>query len=117
MKYRHECKFEISYSDLLVLRSRLQAVAKRDEHAANGAYEIRSLYFDDGNDTALKEKVNGINRREKFRIRYYDKDVAFIKLEKKSKINNFTQKESANISKEQVQEILVGNYDWMMDTK
>ena len=110
MKYRHECKFEINYSDLLALRARLQAVAKRDAHATNGAYEIRSLYFDDGNDTALKEKVNGVNRREKFRIRYYDKDTDFIKLEKKSKINNLTQKTSARISKEQVQAILDGNY-------
>ena len=117
MKYRHECKFEISYSDLLMLKSRLSAVAKRDVHTTNGAYEIRSLYFDNANDTALKEKLNGINRREKFRIRYYDKDTDFIKLEKKSKINHLTQKESVTLTKEQVQKILDGNYEWMIESK
>ena len=117
MKYRHECKFEISYSDLLMLKSRLSAVAKRDVHTTDGAYEIRSLYFDNANDTALKEKLNGINRREKFRIRYYDKDTDFIKLEKKSKINHLTKKESATLTKAQVQKILDGNYEWMIESK
>ena len=114
MKFRHECKFEISYSEWLALRSRLCVVMKRDPHATNGIYKIRSLYFDDVNDTALKEKVNGINQREKFRIRYYDNDTSFIKLEKKSKINNLTQKKSVSISKQQVQNILDGNYEWML---
>ena len=117
MKYRHECKFEISYSDLLMLKTRLSAVAKRDVHTTNGVYVIRSLYFDNANDVALKEKLNGINRREKFRLRYYDKDTDFIKLEKKSKINHLTQKESVNLTKEQVQDILDGKYEWMIESK
>ncbi len=117
MKYRHECKFEINYSDLLMLKSRLSVVAKSDSHATNGAYEIHSLYFDNGNDVALREKINGINHREKFRIRYYDKDLDFIKLEKKSKINNLTQKKSVRISKEQVRDILNGKYEWMIESK
>jgi len=116
MKYRHECKFEISYSDLRMLESRLAVVAKRDVHTTNGVYEIRSLYFDNIKDVALMEKVNGINRREKFRIRYYDKDTDFIKLEKKSKINQLTQKESVNLTKRQVQDILDGKYDWMIES-
>ena len=117
MKYRHECKFEISYSDLLMLKARLSAVAKKDVHTTNGVYEIRSLYFDNLNDIALMEKINGMNRREKFRIRYYDKDTNFIKLEKKSKINHLSQKKSVNLTKAQVQDILDGNYDWMIECK
>jgi len=116
MKYRHECKFEISYSDLIMLKSRLSAVAKQDVHTTNGVYEIRSLYFDNANDIALMEKLNGINRREKFRIRYYDKNTDFIKLEKKSKINHLTQKQSVNLTKNQVQDILDGNYEWMIES-
>ena len=46
IKYRHELKQEISYLDMLVLRQRLLAVMQRDLHAADGKYEIRSLYFD-----------------------------------------------------------------------
>lgn len=116
MKYRHECKFEIDYADFLTLKSRLSVVAKKDMHTTNGLYEIRSLYFDDVNDTALKEKVNGVNYREKFRIRYYDKNTDFIKLEKKSKINNLTKKESVNLTMEQAERILHGEYDWMLNS-
>ena len=117
MKYRHEWKHEISCSDRLVLRQRLQAVMKRDEHAVNGAYLIRSLYFDNASDKALREKIDGVNIREKFRIRYYNKDTSVIHLEKKSKINGLCAKESAPMTKNQVQSLLLGDYDWMLSTK
>lgn len=110
MNDRHEWKIEITYGDLLVLRRRLSAVAKRDEHTVNGKYEIRSLYFDTPTDKALREKIDGVNRREKFRIRYYNGDLSFIRLEKKSKINGLCQKENIPLSVECVQAILDG--DW-----
>ena len=65
MQFRHEVKHEISNHDMLILRQRLRAVMKPDGHAINGKYEIRSLYFDNLDDKALKEKLNGINIREK----------------------------------------------------
>ena len=46
MVFRHEWKHEINVSDMITLRHRLQAVMQPDEHAVNGKYEIRSLYFD-----------------------------------------------------------------------
>lgn len=113
MKYRHEWKHEIRYGDLLALRQRLSAVAKRDVHAAGGTYEIRSLYFDNAADRALREKINGVNRREKFRIRYYNGDTSLIKLEKKSKINGLCRKESTALTREQAQSIVDGELDWM----
>ena len=70
MKFRHEVKHSISYSDYLILRSRLRAVMKPDENSSDGIYEIRSLYFDNIYDKALKEKIDGIGIREKFRIRF-----------------------------------------------
>lgn len=85
MKPRHEWKHEITAADRLILASRLSAVARRDSHGQNGRYEIRSLYFDDPKDTALREKIDGVSRREKFRIRYYGGDASYICLEKKSK--------------------------------
>ena len=116
MKFRHEWKHEISPSDMYTIRSRLHAVAYSDKNAVNGRYKIRSLYFDDANDTALREKINGVNKREKFRIRYYNEDVSFIKLEKKSKINGLCNKVSERITAEEVQALLDGNTDWMKDT-
>ena len=45
-KYRHELKQEISYLDMFILRQRLLSVMQQDSYAADGKYEIRSLYFD-----------------------------------------------------------------------
>ncbi len=63
-KYRHEWKHEINYLDLISIRQRIRAVAKYDPHAPDGKYLIRSLYFDNQNDKALREKIDGVNRRE-----------------------------------------------------
>ena len=113
MKYRHEWKHEINYADLLTLRMRLSAVMKRDEHAIGGIYRIRSLYFDNLSDKALREKIDGVNIREKFRIRYYNGDASFIVLEKKSKINGLCAKESCRITEDEAQKIVDGNLEWM----
>ena len=80
---RHELKYIINKSDYFVLKSRLSALFQRDRHAtAHGEYRVRSLYFDDPYDSALLDKINGVDYREKFRIRVYDEDYSFIRLEK-----------------------------------
>lgn len=114
MKYRHEWKHEISFGDMLVLRQRLSATMKRDVHAIDGRYLIRSLYFDNASDKALREKIDSVNIREKFRIRYYNNDTSLIQLEKKSKVNGLCLKNKAILSEEQVENIINGNYDWMI---
>ena len=101
MHFRHEWKHEISYVDMLSLRSRLFAVMQQDSHTVNGRYKIRSLYFDNFGDKALLEKINGVNTREKFRVRYYNDDLSFILLEKKSKVNGLCSKEQAVITLEE----------------
>lgn len=115
MNYRHEWKHEINAADRLALLARLNAVMKRDSHAVDGVYRIRSLYFDDLNDTALREKLDGVNAREKFRIRFYNGDTSFIVLEKKSKINGLCAKESCRITAQEAQRIVDGDLDWMLD--
>lgn len=113
MNFRHEWKHIINTSDLLILRQRLSAVAKTDTHVIDDSYEIRSLYFDNPADKALREKIDGISRREKFRIRYYNRDTSLIHLEKKSKINGLGTKESATLTEEETRAILRGDYTWM----
>lgn len=116
MNYRHEWKHEINASDQIALRQRLRAVARLDPHTIQGKYEIRSLYFDSPTDRALREKLDGVNRREKFRIRCYNGDLSRIQLEKKSKINGLGQKQSALLSIQEVQKLLDGDLDWMLDS-
>ena len=114
MDFRHEWKHEISYMDMLSLRQRLRAVAQPDVHAANGKYRIRSLYFDTPSDKTLREKLNGVSRREKFRIRYYNGDTSIIHLEKKSKVGGLGNKQSAALSAVEANAILQGELGWMM---
>lgn len=116
MNFRHEWKHRINYGDMLALRQRLRAVARPDGHAIDGRYFIRSLYFDTPTDTALREKLDGVNQREKFRIRLYNGDASLIHLEKKSKINGLCSKESAELSREEAQAIVDGALGWMPDS-
>jgi len=113
MNYRHEWKHMINHCDMMILRQRLGVVAHRDPYAVDGKYEIRSLYFDNADDKALREKIDGINIREKFRIRYYNGDTSVIHLEKKSKVNGLCLKDSAELSKVQAQWLMDGHYEWM----
>ncbi len=112
MDFRHEWKIEINTADLLALRSRLRVLMESDEHTINGRYLIRSLYFDTPEDRALREKIDGVNRREKFRIRYYNGDTGFLSLEKKSKLNGLCNKQSVQLTAKQVQSILNDETLW-----
>ena len=53
--------------------------------------------------------------REKFRIRYYNDDLDFIRLEKKSKLNGLGTKDNAALNREQAQAIVDGDVEWMLD--
>ncbi len=117
MKFRNEIKHEINRYDLTVLRSRLSVVMRRDAHAVNGSYTVHSLYFDTPSDKALLEKINGVNAREKFRIRYYNDDVGHINLEKKSKLNGLCNKQSAPLTVKQTEDILNGDIEWMLQSE
>lgn len=109
---RHELKLYINYADVLQLRSRLPFVAGLDENAKDGnGYRVKSLYFDNYNDKALKEKVDGVNGREKFRLRLYNNDTSFIRLEKKSKRNGLCYKESAMLTADECRRLLDGDLD------
>ncbi len=115
MDYRNEWKHEISYSDLIAIRQRMKVIAELDEHVnQNGNYKIRSLYFDTLTDKALREKIDGVNKREKFRIRCYDGNTSIIHLEKKSKWNGMGKKQIANLTKEETQALIDGDIEWMI---
>jgi len=114
LKFRHEWKHEINAADRIILRQRLAAVMRSDPNAQDGKYMIRSLYFDNINDKALFEKINEVPRREKFRIRYYNDNTEVINLEKKSKIDGLCNKQSCQITAEEAQAIVDGDYNWML---
>ncbi len=113
---RHELKHQISPLEDLVLSSNCRKVFTHDNHAKNGTYQVNSLYFDTFDDQAYQDKIAGVNVREKFRIRYYDDDLSFIRLEKKFKRNGLCGKISTRLSFGQTKDILDSHYDWMVET-
>lgn len=112
--YRHEWKHMINHADKIAIRQRLRAVAQVDANAADGRYLIRSLYFDNISDKALREKLDGVNRREKFRIRYYNGNMDQIHLEKKSKWNGLGTKDRTLLTADEAQRIVDGDLSWMI---
>ena len=109
--FRHELKYFISYGEYLCLRNKIKLLMKNDTNSLiDGSYHIRSLYFDDIYDSSLFEKQSGILNRKKYRIRVYNLSSDVIKLEKKSKIGQFINKQSISLSIEQVKKIM--NYDY-----
>ena len=114
---RHEYKHQISPQDDLVLSQRLRKLFSHDKNAgADGTYRITSLYFDTPDDGALREKLDGIGKREKFRLRYYGAAPSFIRLEKKFKVNGLCGKKSVKMTAEQVQKLLCGEYGFLLES-
>lgn len=118
LTYRHETKHRINQLDDYDLSTRVRKLFKRDTNAgSHGSYRVSSLYFDSPTDKALREKVDGVNRREKFRIRYYEDNLDFIRLEKKTKHNSLGLKHSAKLTKEQVLKILDGDLEFLLHSQ
>ena len=112
---RHEFKHQISPREDLVLSGRLRKLFERDEYAGgDGSYRVTSLYFDTPYDSALREKLDGVNRREKFRLRYYKTDLSFIRLEKKFKVGGLCGKRSARVTREQVERLIEGDCGFLL---
>lgn len=112
-KYRHELKFKISNSAAEVLKQKLSLILKKDKNAyySDGSYLIKSLYFDDLDSSSYYEKMDGVLYRKKYRIRIYNNNDEFIRLEKKMKHNTYTAKEQMLISKDIYSKILNGKLD------
>lgn len=108
-KYRHELKYLVSAAQIAILRSRLSGLIPADSHAgADGRYTISSLYFDDLYDRCFYENENGVDPREKFRIRIYNHSTERITLELKRKERGKTLKRSAPLSPEQAKQLTLG---------
>ncbi len=105
---RNELKYYINYSEYLVLRDRLKAAMPLDRNADRDlrTYHIRSLYFDDIYNSAMWDKMDGLHTRKKWRIRLYNYSDRQISLEKKGKFDKYTTKESAKLTRYQVEQMV-----------
>jgi hypothetical protein len=115
--WRHELKHPINALDACALRTRLHALMRVDAHADfSGRYFVRSLYFDDEKNSALQEKQDGLDNREKFRIRMYNMDQSFILLEKKCKRMGLSKKFSCRLTPDECRMLISGQTDFLRES-
>jgi hypothetical protein len=113
---RHEVKYYISYADYEYARHLLNTLMIRDPHQKEDrGYFIRSLYFDDIYNTSVEEKLDGIEHRDKYRLRIYDPLQTWVKLERKRKNNQFVNKSSVTLSKAEALQMIEGDIDFLLD--
>ena len=115
--YRHELKYIITEGEHAVMAHRLRMALPQDVNAAKngGEYFIRSLYFDDPYETAVSDKIDGVDSRDKFRIRIYNLSDATIKLERKHKEGAYVKKDSLSLTRAECEAIVRGDIRVLYD--
>lgn len=108
---RTERKYLVSKLQISGLYARLSAVMAGDPVNGTRAYMVRSLYFDTIYNDDFFEKMAGIERRQKIRLRIYDVNAKTAKLEIKEKQGTAQLKRSLIVSREDAMELQKGNYE------
>ena len=107
--YRHEYKYPLTHGQVILEDAKISAIASKDAHVGDaGFYNIRSLYFDDYENSCFLDNENGIDNREKYRIRIYNHSTERINLELKQKIRGKTSKKSCLITLSQCRQLMNG---------
>lgn len=115
LKLRHEFKHRINAADDLILTARLRKLFQHDKHAdSHGSYRVSSLYFDTPYDKALRQKIDSVDRREKFRLRYYGEETQMVLLEKKFKLNGLCGKHKVRLSEDEARRLLTGDIAFLL---
>ena len=111
-RFRHENKYLLSPWQAAVLQVKVGGVLMPDPHARKngGTYHVRSLYFDDLHDTCLKDNMSGADPRSKFRIRYYNRNLDYIVLEKKTKNRGMGVKTACALTLEECARLITGRF-------
>ena len=108
---RKEVKYVVPLEKAVIIKSRLDNLLPRDDFCSDGAYSVRSLYFESINNVDFSEKFAGIDIRKKIRARIYNGDPSICKLELKQKNGDWQQKYSFIISEKDVMALSLGNYN------
>ena len=106
MTARNELKHWITWQTYHRLRGQLRVLLRSDVHGAD--YHIRSVYFDTPQWDSCFEKYSGLEKRNKYRMRFYNHQDTVIKLEIKSRIGNKIKKTVASINRQQAEDVLHG---------
>lgn len=135
--WRHEEKYLLDEYSFTQLYWKLRPFVQLDRHAALPSwpddpqtldeipglptqaqypgYQVKSLYFDTIGRHGLFEKLAGVDQRFKYRIRVYNNGDKVIHLEKKMKRNQYCLKSSVPITRQQVDALLDGDIEWLLE--
>lgn len=105
MAERREEKYLLDFRLYSLIKGRVAKVLIPDPHYPDGSYTVTSLYFDDAYKSAYYEKADGLAIHKKFRIRSYDFSEEFLRLEKKVKRGLITSKDTAVISRAELDKL------------
>lgn len=108
--HRQEIKYIISKSQSETIIKRMDNFFNRDIYSKDKPYLITSLYFDSVNNIDFYEKLAGVPNRKKIRLRYYNNDNSYYRLEMKEKHNIFQNKKGIEIKERDALDISNGNY-------
>lgn len=97
--YRSEQKYLIGYPEAARLKTRLGVFLHPDQNGEDGSYRVKSLYYDTPDGRDYREKLDGLEKRQKLRLRVYDEDQPTAKLELKSKNGALQHKTSLEVSR------------------
>lgn len=110
---RFEVKYSISPSQKIALMADVSTFMQRDPHVPEGSagYHISSLYFDTENYSAYRDKLAGILRRKKYRIRTYRENPDHLFFEVKERFSNRILKRRARIDMDCYRSVLDSNIE------
>lgn len=112
---RREIKYEIDACRELKLKRQLSAILEADSHNGVDGYRVRSLYFDTPDALDFYEKIEGLEKRKKIRLRIYDFGDSPAKLELKQKQGIQQRKQTLTLNREQAEQIIAGDYSCLND--
>ena len=110
---RQERKYLLSPPEVPGIQKRVAAFARSDSHNGENGYGVWSVYFDTVENRDYWDKVNGEFRRQKFRLRTYSQGDT-VKLELKEKLGEYQRKRSLELSKEEAEVALQGDFSFLL---
>ncbi|MDR0325468.1 MAG: polyphosphate polymerase domain-containing protein [Oscillospiraceae bacterium] len=116
MQYRHEQKFFMNAHTSAVLKRRVSSVMRPDvfAHHMSGIYVVNNLYLDDQYNSFYHEKMNNSFSRDKYRVRFYNGDLSFIRFERKHKDGELSYKQSVKMTEEEYRSVARGDLDFAL---
>ncbi len=115
---RREIKYYINVADYHSIIGKVSSIFAKDQNCTkDGGYIVRSLYFDNKSNKEYYQKIDGVEKRKKIRMRIYNYNPDLIKMELKNKFNNLIRKESFLIKHADIKKIISGDHEKLLDYK